>query len=89
MTVFPLGQGLMAVFWLGLVILLIFGASRAARLLPALRQAAQPGGDLILRGSLALDARRRIYLIDAGGRQTLVLTGGSTDVVLGLPMAAP
>ena len=83
----PAGQSVMALVWLAVVVLLILAASRAARLLPALRQGIQPSGALALRGSMALDARRRLHLIDAGGHQALVLTGGTTDVVISLPAA--
>lgn len=75
----------MAILWLGVVVLLILAASRAARLLPGLRQQAQGAGELAIRGSLVLDSRRRIYLLDASGSQALVLTGGASDVVFGLP----
>ncbi len=40
---------------------------------------------LRLRATLALDARRRVHLIDAPGAAMLVLTGGATDVMLALP----
>ncbi len=88
LTLLPSGQGVMAVVWLAVVVVLILAASRAARLLPILRQAAQPAGEVVLRGSLALDGRRRVHLVDVGGRQALILTGGATDVLLGLPPAA-
>ncbi len=81
----PAGQGIMAVIWLAVVVLLILAASRAVRLLPMLRQTAQPAGELMLRGSLALDQRRRLHLVEVGGRQALVLTGGGSDVLLTLP----
>ena len=38
---------------------------------------------LILRDTLVLDARRRLYLIQHGDRTVLLLTGGETDVVVG------
>ena len=79
------GQGLMAVVWLAVVVLLILAASRAARLLPALRQDGPPAGAVALRGSIALDTRRRLYLVDVNGQQALILAGGPTDVMLGLP----
>ncbi len=78
------GQGVTAVVSLTVVVLLILGVSRALRLMPALRQATQPSGALALRGSMALDARRRLYLVEVNGRQALILAGGPTDVVLGL-----
>ncbi len=79
------GQGLMAAFWLGVVLLLILGVSRAARLLPAVRQAGQPAGALALQASMVLDTRRRLYLVGVNGRQALILAGGPTDVMLSLP----
>ena len=79
------GQGLMAAVCLGIVVLLILGASRAARWLPALQRSARPDGALVLLGSLALDGRRRVHLIQAGASHALLLTGGGSDVILGLP----
>jgi len=76
----------MALLSLGMVVLLILGAARVARLLPTLRQAAPPG-EIALRGTMTLDGRRRLYLIEARGQHALVLTGGTTDVVLALPPA--
>lgn len=38
---------------------------------------------LIVRDSIALDARRRLHLIQHGDRAVLLLTGGETDVVVG------
>ncbi len=42
----------------------------------------QAGKRLTLRESLALDPRRRLHLVQCGDRQVLLLTGGSTDVVV-------
>jgi hypothetical protein len=77
----------MAAVWLGVVVLLILAVSRAARWVPALRRSAGPDGALVLLGSLALDGRRRVHLVQAGASHALLLTGGGTDVVLGLPPA--
>ena len=45
-------------------------------------------GVLTLDASLSLDPKRRLCLVGVGGRQVLVLTGGSSDVLLGwLPSA--
>lgn len=41
------------------------------------------GQALVIRGVLALDARRRVYLITCEERRVLLLTGGGIDVVLG------
>jgi|GEM_PF-6659953 hypothetical protein len=77
------GEGVQAAFSaiaLAAVILLILLAGRAGRLFPALGP--RPGaGALKLLGSLPLDGRRRLHLIEAAGHQALVLTGGGSDVV--------
>ena len=45
-------------------------------------------GVLTLDASLSLDPKRRLCLVGVHGRQVLVLTGGSSDVLLGwLPSA--
>jgi flagellar protein FliO/FliZ len=41
------------------------------------------GGTLIVKDSIALDARRRLHLVQHGDRQVLLLTGGESDVVVG------
>ena len=88
LSAIPLQQGLVAAVWLALIVLLILGASRLARFLPlrlrqAMPQAGQaPENGMILRGSLALDLRRRLYLVEAGGQPTLILTGGAADLML-------
>jgi hypothetical protein len=38
---------------------------------------------LIVKDTIALDARRRLHLIQHGDRAVLLLTGGETDVVVG------
>jgi len=40
-------------------------------------------GALAIQGVLALDARRRIYLISCADRRVVLMTGGGNDVVLG------
>jgi hypothetical protein len=42
-----------------------------------------PGRLLIVKEAIALDARRRLYLVQYGDRAVLLLTGGSSDVVVG------
>jgi flagellar biogenesis protein FliO len=84
----PLPQGLWAVLVLAAVLLLILGLSWLARQFPAWRplgvaNAAAP----VLLGSLALDARRRLHLVEVQGAQALVLTGGVTDILVCLPRA--
>ena len=56
----------------------------ARRAWPGARPPPEPGA-LCLRATLALDARRRIHLLDAQGGAVLVLTGGATDTILALP----
>ncbi len=65
---------------LGAVLLLILLLGRAARLLPATGQQGQ--GLIRLHATLALDARRRLHLVEAGGRQALILTGGAQDLLI-------
>jgi flagellar protein FliO/FliZ len=38
---------------------------------------------LVVKESIALDARRRLYLVRYGDRSVLLLTGGGSDVVVG------
>lgn len=38
---------------------------------------------LIVKDTIALDARRRLHLIQLGERSVLLLTGGGTDLVVG------
>ena len=38
---------------------------------------------LAARESLPLDGRRRLHLVACDGREVLLLTGGTTDVVVG------
>jgi flagellar protein FliO/FliZ len=42
-----------------------------------------PGRLLVVKDSIALDARRRLHLIQHGDRSVLLLTGGATDLVVG------
>ncbi len=61
---------------------LIWLAGRAARFGGMARRPAT-GGLLSVRDVLALDARRRLYLIKCDERRVLLLTGGAHDVVVG------
>ena len=70
-----------AIAALCIVVLLILLAARGARLLP-LMQRNDAGAVIRLRGTLALDTRRRLHLVEADGRHALVLTGGAQDVLL-------
>jgi flagellar biogenesis protein FliO len=38
---------------------------------------------LVIKDSIALDARRRLHLVQHGDRMVLLLTGGETDLVVG------
>ena len=41
------------------------------------------GGALSLDASLSLDTKRRVCLVSCQGRQVLLLTGGTSDILLG------
>jgi flagellar biogenesis protein FliO len=73
---------------LGAVVLLILIAGRGARLLPAFRRV-EGQAALKLCGTLALDARRRLHLVEADGQRALVLTGGGRDVLIAWPDTPP
>ena len=47
------------------------------------RTASGTARTLVVQESLALDARRRIHLVQCGGRQVLILTGGAQELVIG------
>jgi len=84
-----LPQDMWAVFSLGAVLLLILGLSWLARQAPAWRpRGAATAAAPVLLGSLALDARRRLHLVEVQGVRALVLTGGVTDILVCLPHAA-
>jgi hypothetical protein len=38
---------------------------------------------LVVKESIALDARRRLHLVQHGDRMVLLLTGGESDLVIG------
>ena len=68
---------------LGLIVLLRFGARYVG-----FAQLREPSASLLVAGRLALDNRRRLYLVEAGACQVLVLTGGASDVMLAWPPRA-
>jgi flagellar biogenesis protein FliO len=71
-----------AVAALAAVLALIVLAGRIARA----RLPAQQGTPALhLRASLALDARRRLHLLETAHGDVLVLTGGAQDRLLALP----
>jgi flagellar protein FliO/FliZ len=61
------------------VILLLGRALRRT----SLARAGSSGRSLIVRETLALDARRRLWLIQHGEQRVLLLTGGANDLVVG------
>jgi flagellar biosynthetic protein FliP len=65
---------------LGLVLALAWAAARALR---GSRFVSPQGRRLHLAESLALDPRRRLLLVRCDNREALLLTGGTTDVMLG------
>jgi flagellar protein FliO/FliZ len=64
------------------VLALIGLAAHAVRAFCPRRHGPSPG-TLRIQDVLALDGRRRIYLIACADRRVLVMTGGGSDVVLG------
>ena len=64
----------------GFIVLLRYGSRFVAAKRP--RAANTP---LWLAGQLGLDGRRRLHLIQCGGAQVLLLTGGASDVMLPWP----
>lgn len=78
-------QGATAMICLVIVLGAVLLTARAARWLPMMRRPERLEGAIALHGVLALDARRRVHLLQAGGSQVLVLTGGVTDVLVRLP----
>ena len=41
------------------------------------------GRILVIKDTIALDARRHLHLVQHGDRAVLLLTGGETDIVVG------
>lgn len=83
----PLQSSLTALAALCAVVALIL---LAARLAPRLGLSRRTGTSrrLAVRETTPLDARRRLHLVACDGREVLLLTGGSSDLVLGwLPEA--
>ncbi len=80
----PLTQGATAVAALAAVLALIWIAGRMARLAGFGAQLQPRSGRILsVEDAVALDGRRRLHLIRCGGRQVMVLTGGTQDLVVG------
>ena len=84
------GQLLVSALSLAAVLLAILGFSHVLKRFAGARLSAglDPAAP-VLRGSLALDSRRRLHLIEAHGQAVLVLTGGATDVMVCVPAKLP
>lgn len=80
----PLTDLLSAVGALALVIGLIFLLRFGGRFV-ASRHPRNPNASLGLAGQLGLDGRRRLYLVQVGASQVLLLTGGASDIMLPWP----
>lgn len=72
-----IGAGLAA------VIVMILLARYGTRFIGLFPNAGQKQTMLTLRATLPIDARRRLTLVDCDGRRLLLLTGGTTDLMLG------
>jgi flagellar protein FliO/FliZ len=70
------------------VLALIWLVGRAARFSGLARRPAS-GRLLSVQDVIALDSRRRLYLIACQDRRVLLLTGGGQDVVVGWPDEHP
>lgn len=79
----PIGSILLACAALAAVLALILLAGRLARAGGFAPRASGPANRLAFLQSLALDPRRRLHLIRCDNREILLLTGGTTDLVIG------
>jgi flagellar protein FliO/FliZ len=77
-----LTQMLTAAGALAVVLLLLAAGARVLRPNTWPRPA-QATKLLALRESVALDTKRRLHLVQCGGRQVVLLTGGAQDLVVG------
>jgi flagellar protein FliO/FliZ len=71
-----------AIAALAAVLALIWLAGRLARV-GGIAQRPATGRLLAVEDVLALDARRRLHLVNCGQRRVLLLTGGAQDIVVG------
>jgi flagellar protein FliO/FliZ len=67
---------------LGGIVGLILLIGRALRY-TSLGKPRSSGQLLVVKDTIALDARRRLHLIQHGDRSVLLLTGGASDIVVG------
>lgn len=65
---------------IGLILLLSYGTRFVAS-----RRAPDGGAGLKVAGQLGLDGKRRLYLVQCGAGQVLLLTGGTADVMMTWP----
>jgi flagellar protein FliO/FliZ len=49
----------------------------------SMRKPTSSGQLLVVKDTITLDARRRLYLVQHGDRAVLLLTGGTNDIVVG------
>ncbi len=68
--------------------LVLLAGLAARRYRPAWPGSAEPGA-LRLRATLAVDARRRLHLVDTPHGAALILTGGAGDCLAVLPPDRP
>ncbi len=80
----PVSDALSAAGALVLVVGSIFLLRYGSRFVASRRPRAA-GTPLWLAGQLGLDGRRRLHLVQCGGSQVLLLTGGASDVMLPWP----
>jgi flagellar protein FliO/FliZ len=77
-----LAPALTALAALAAVLVLVWLAARGAQWAGIARS--RPSGRLIaVEDQIALDSRRRLLLIRCADRQVLLLTGGTSDIVVG------
>jgi flagellar biogenesis protein FliO len=68
---------------LAAVVALIFLVRRGGDVLNKVRGRSPSGNILSVKETLFLDQRHRLTLVECDGRRVLLLTGGSSDVVVG------
>ncbi len=86
MTASPFLLAAQAAAALAAVLALVLLAGRAARRHAPATRGLDPAA-LRLRATLALDARRRVHLLETPSGLVLALTGGTADQLIPLPAA--